>query len=172
MEEILIDSIVLNASATGNGVEFIQTAGELKSVNVGSNMKINRPVPYYYFGNPTYIRIAPNAIGNAQPSYCYDYTIADDSVVQIDLHKKVYTSFIMVSVGTDNYSFMVGRCAPSPGATVINASANMATAIVPLTGTSGTDGKFTVGLTDGVLYLENRLGSSRRVNAVMMTGIS
>lgn len=172
MEDILIDNIVLEETATGNGVEFIQAAGELKGVNVGSNMKLKRAVPYYYSGNPTYIRIDPHAIVNAQPAYCYDYTIADDSAIQIDLHKKVYTGMVMVTVGSDNFMLMLGRCAPSPVATVINASANMTTLTVPLTGTTGLDGKFSVGVTDGNLYLENRLGSSRRVSAMLLTGIS
>jgi hypothetical protein len=46
----------------------------------------------------------------------------------------------------------------------------MATATAVLSGTTGVDGRITLGVTDGVLYIENRSGAAINV-AVSIIGV-
>lgn len=171
MQDIMIDNVSFNAMS-GNGISFEQTSGSLREVTIGSNVNVGEcTTPYNYSGSYSDIRVNATAISNVNPAMCYDYTIGDDAIAQIDLHRSVYTGFIQISVGSSDYIVGVVRAASSPTITTINASANFATATTILSGTTGTDGKFTLGVTDGVLYLENRLGSSQRVSAVLLTGV-
>lgn len=172
-EDLMFDNITINGS-TGNGFEFVRTAGTLKDVYLGNNVDASeRATPYSYSGNTSGFRIAPNALPSVLPAYCYDFTIADDGVAQINLRRSVFTGWLMITVGTVQRGIYMVRAASSPTSAAYGTpTANMATATTVLTGTTGTDGNFTVGVTDGVIYLENRLGSSQRVSASLLTGVA
>jgi len=172
MFDITLDNIEISGS-TGIGIGFTRTDGFLKEVRIGAGVQVgDRATPYSYTGsNIIEFKIDPVAIPNALPSYCYDFTIVDDGVATIDLRKSVFAGFLMVSVQTDEYLTSVIRAATGPAITSINVSANLDVVLTPLTGTTGVDGKFTVGVTDGVLYFENRLGVNKRVTAVVQTGV-
>jgi hypothetical protein len=172
MFDITLDNITVSGN-TGIGIGFTRTNGFIKDIRIGSGVDVkNRLTPISYIGsNITNIFIDPLAIKSVLPSYCYDFIIPDDSVAQINLMRSVFTGFLMVSVGNVEYLISVIRAASSPSVTAINASTNMNTDTIALTGTTGIDGKFTVGVTNGILYLENRLGFSSRVNASILTGV-
>ncbi|AIW03307.1 tail spike protein [Bacillus phage Mater] len=53
-------------------------------------------------------------------------------------------------------------------ASVDTKSSSVEIAAVPLTGTTGTDGQFTVSYVDGILYLENRRGVMARITFTVM----
>lgn len=172
--DLSFDNVIVSGSA-GVGISFVRNSGFINKVRIGSNVDVkDRLIPYNYSGaNITQFKIDPMSIPNAMPSYCYDYSITDDSVAVIDLRRSVFTGWLMVSVGSSQYAVYVIRAASTPAVSAFGSpTSNMNTATTALTGTTGTDGKFTTGVTDGVLYFENRLGSTQRVNVILMTGVN
>ena len=172
MFDITLDNIMVSGT-TGTGIRFTQTAGFINGVRIGSGVDVrNRATPISYDGSGILnIRIDPLALSNALPAACYDFTITDNGVSQINLNRSVFTGWLLVSVGSTKYITLVVRAAASPAGTIVNTSANMAVVTGALTGTTGIAGNFTVGVTDKIIYLENRLGSSQRVTAALLTGI-
>lgn len=173
MRDISIDNVMMSGnSATGYGIGFIKTLGELSNITIGSNVNVKgKTTPFFYSGNPTFVVVDPAALPNGAPAVCYDFTISDDSVAQINLNRSVFTGILMVTAGFTNYAVLSIRAAATPNVANINISANMASTNTVLTGTTGVDGRFTIGITDGVIYLENRLGSAQRVSANILTGV-
>jgi hypothetical protein len=173
MRDVSVNNCIVSGS-TGTGIEFVASSGSMSEFFIGSNVDVGqRATPYSYSGtNMSDFKVNPMALPNVQPSYCYFFSIANDSVAIVDLHKSVFTGILMVTAATSNYATYVVRAAPTPAGNTINTSANMATATTALTGTTGTVGKFTTGITDGKLYFENRLGSTQTVSVTLMTGVA
>lgn len=179
INDINIDNVILAGTATGYGVAFIRTAGTLGGatgttggIDVSSGVNVrDRATPFSYSGTMgTNIKIDPNAQPNGGGVPAQGVNIADDGVFVIDLHRSVFTGKLSVTVQSVNAGDYIVRAATSPVVTVIQQTANMAAVNTALTGTTGTDGKFTIGIIDKTIYLENRLGSSQRVAVSLMTG--
>lgn len=169
-ENIVIDNVII-PGVTGSGIEFIRSStGLVRDIIVGSAVEVSeRTTPYLYTGNPTGIRISPTALSSALPVASYDFNLDDDTASSINLQRSVFTGWLMISVGTAERAIYTFRAASSPNATAYGTpTANMATVLTSLNGTTGTDGRFTTGVTNGVLYFENRLGSTQRVNVTLM----
>jgi hypothetical protein len=165
---------IKSTGTSGRGFEFIQTAGTLTEIIVDATVNVKSyATPYFYSGSMTNVAVSPLADVNANQARVHDFTIADDAVASIDLHRasSIFTGMLMVSVGSTEYGIFVTRPANSPAVTNISVSANMNSGTSVLTGTTGVDGKFTLGVTNGVLYFENRLGSSQRVSVSILYGI-
>lgn len=172
IDDITIDNVNIDGS-TGYGISFVETSGGLSDITVGPTVDVSaRATPYSFTGNPDRISISPLALPNALPATVFDFNIANDSFAQVNLYRSVFTGFLMVSSNATNYALYSIRAASTPSVTSVSASANMATALVPLNGTTGTIGQFTTGVTDGVLYFENRLGTSQRVSVALLTGVA
>lgn len=173
MMDISLDNINVSGSS-GVGVQFTRTSGTLRDIQVGSTVNVrSRAVPYGYSGTTSNIKISPISLPSVLPGYCYDFSIADDGVGTIVLNRSIFTGWFLITVGNAERAMYTIRAASSPSVVSYGSpSTNMATAITSLSGTTGTDGKFTVGITDGVIYLENRLGASQRVSATLLTGVS
>lgn len=171
-EDIAIDGGNVSG-ATGNGLEIVRTAGTLKQVKVGAGVDLSeRATPVYRSGTSTEVIIAPEAVPAQLGSVCYDLgDIADDTAVSIDLGRVVYVCTVEVALGYTYWGDFVVRAAPSPGATKKAGHANVVGLASALTGTTGTDGNATLGVQASTLYLENRLGSSQRVQLILKTGI-
>lgn len=156
-----------------HGIKLNRTSGTLSKITFGDMIDLTKAAIPFEINGATLVKIAPQAYNNALPPCSYDYTIDDDSVAVIDLHRSVFTGFLMVSAGYTNYGIYVVRSASSnPTLTAITASSNMETVAASLSGTTGADGKFTVGVQNGKVYLENRLGSGQRVSCTLLTGIA
>ena len=171
MEDISFDNITISG-ATGNGFEFVRTAGTLRDVRIGTNVDVSeRATPYFYSGTTSGFKIEPNALPNTLPAYCYDFTIADDGFSKINLNRSVFSGWLMISVANADRGIYTFRAAPTPSIVAYGTpSTNMNTATTSLNGTTGTDAKFTIGVIDGEIYLENRLGSAQRVSVSVLSG--
>ena len=168
---ISINDFVISG-ASGNGIQLIKTAGRLSDISIGAGTNIiDRATPIYVSGGIQNIKIDPNALPNAKNATCYDFTIDNDSVASINLFQSIFTGFLLVSVTNDEYGMYMIRAANNPSITTINQSANMNPVIGVLTGTTGPVGDFSVGITDGKIYLENRTGISHRISANILTGV-
>lgn len=171
--DVEIDSLVCSGSGSGTGVLFSEGAGVLSNVTVGGNVNVRGlATPFGYVGTPINIQIDPLALPEALPAVCYDRSIVDDGVAVIDLHRSVFAGALLVNAGSANYALLSIRAAATPSVVAMSISANVATAITALTGTTGTDGRLTIGVTNGILYIENRLGSTQRVSVSLLTGVN
>ena len=158
--------------STGVGINFVQTLGSLSTIVIGDTVDVSAyATPYQYSGTMSNVVVAAEANPITNTALCYDYTINDDSVVSIDLHRQMFTGFLMVSVGTEEYAILVIRAAASQRILTVQVSGNVNTTTGVLTGTTGADGKFTVGIANSALYFENRLGNSQRVSVSTLFGI-
>lgn len=172
-EDISFDSVTVTGGA-GNGIELTQTAGTLQNVALSDTVDVlSRAVPIAYSGAMSGIRVSPFAAANTYAGMCYDYTISNDSVVVLDTRRTLFTGVLLVSAGNSNFGQWVIRAATTPAITQMLApSANVNATTGPLTGTTGTAGKLTVSVDANTVYVENRLGSSQRVNIVLLSGIA
>lgn len=168
--DTLFDNITVSGT-TGNCFEFARTAGSIYNITVGSTVISDRATPYSYTGTNISVEIAPTSVPNALPGITYDLgNLAANTAASVDLRRSVFSGIVMVSGGSTEYGMFVARAASSPAVTQISGSANMATALTALTGTTGTAGKLTLGVTDGVLYVENRTAGTLRVNLALLSG--
>lgn len=172
MEDISLDNVNISG-ATGNGIEFIRTAGTLQQIKVGPGVDVSeRTTPYYYSGTTSEIIIDPMAVPSALAAVCYDLgDVADDTAVSIPLRRVVYTGTVEVTAGYVYWGDFVVRAASSPNFTKKSGHANVAGLAAVLSGTTGTDGNMTLGVQSSTLYVENRLGSTQRIQLILKTGI-
>lgn len=94
------------------------------------------------------------------------YTIADDNVASFSL---VYGCVIVTARDDSTVGCIIGvRSGASPYTTSLGVGSNTNLSTATLTGTTGTDGKFTVSASgSGVIYLENRRGASVTVQVLV-----
>lgn len=104
-----------------------------------------------------------------------NFVLADDTAYILNTNRaSVFAGTLIISSSNPAiYGIFSFRAATSSNhVTLITGHANMATATTPLAGTTGTDGKFTVGINaSGQLVVENRIGSSAVINANILAGI-
>lgn len=170
--DVSLSNIIVNGS-TGTGVSFIRTSGSIYNIKVSSTTNLEaRSTPILYSGSSIdNVIVEAGVLPETRPAISYDLELADDTVEQIDLNRSIFTSFLSVTAGSDEYALLVARLATLPSHTTINVSTNVDIVNTPLTGTTGVDGKITIGITDGVIYVENRSSSSQRISVNLMTGI-
>lgn len=113
----------------------------------------------------------------ALPLFNGRVTITDDAALDIDFGGPVYNGWAVFVGGTFGspggmIGFRAGGSSPTPWAqkgfeinpfTILNNTA--------LTGTTGVDGEFTVGTTDGHLHAENRTGSDLHLQ-ITVSGVA
>jgi hypothetical protein len=115
-----------------------------------------------------------NTLGNhAQGSHFRQITtIADDAATSIYVGANTIMLSLVSPSSATLYGLVRARATSSVGATVITGSGITAATGV-LTGTTGSDGDFTVSPhTDGYLYIENRAGASRQIVIDVMGSIT
>lgn len=171
MSEISFENIYSAGANGGFGIGFLRTAGSMTGITVGSSVNVKAaPTPFSFSGGPT-VLFDPIAITDAVPGISYDIiNLADDAFVQINLNRSVFAGIAMLASGVANYGIFSIRAAVTPAVGVITASANVAAVNIPLNGTTGVDGRITVGITNGVIYVENRSGVTQRMSLSLLTG--
>lgn len=169
---ITLDNVSVSGSQTA-GIRVAKTSGILDTVLISSTVNVKgSTVPFLLTGAPSKVLIDPLAEQSALPAKCYDIaSLADDASAMIDLRRSVFTGVVMITAGYQNYGTYAVRAASTPNVTTINQSANVAAVNTSLTGTTGVDGKLTLGVQNGMLYVENRLGNPQRVSVILLTGV-
>ena len=171
MRSIILDSVTAYGT-TGNGLLLEQTAGNMSSIFVGPNVSVKtRAVPITQTGTMRDVIIAPGILKDSLVPSSTSYNVADDAVVKIDMHRPVYSGRLEIDSIAEFATCSLRTTAPV-ALTQINASANIGFYLTPLTGTSGPDGKLNIGVSEGYIYIENRLGLARSVTVTLATGIS
>lgn len=170
-DNIVISNVIVDGSS-GYGIDFTQTTGSFSNVFVSDSVDVRqRATPFQFSGTTSGVFVSPQITPSANTPISYDFTIADDGVASVNLRRQVFTGIVMITVANVEYGIFMTRAASTPANTSITASANMNSLNVALTGTTGTDGKFTLGVTSGALYFENRLGSTQRVSVSVLYGM-
>ncbi|MDX1222688.1 hypothetical protein GOL85_13245 [Sinorhizobium medicae] len=170
-------SDVYDSGTTGNGIEFIRTAGTLDDINIGPTVNVKQRVnPYVKTGTSTNIRISAQAERLMDGAKCvFRGQLADDGVLVLDLKKQVFLGHMLVSLhvsGAPEHAAYSFRAAGTPFITAMTTpTSNLNATTGVLTGTTGTDTKATVSVADGVIYVENRLGGNRNVAVTIMSGL-
>ena len=105
-------------------------------------------------------------------------TIADDAVASISFKNRLF-GVLIVTEGSNNDAFSTGGSTyvgyvdfgstPASSNILVGAQTEVNN-LVPLTGTTGTDGRLVVGTAagNGTLQLENRAGGTRTFNVVLL----
>lgn len=105
-------------------------------------------------------------------------TIADDAVASISFKNRLF-GVLIVTEGSNNDAFStVGNTyvgyvdfgSTAASSNILVGSQTEVNNSVPLTGTTGTDGRLVVGTAagNGTLQLENRMGATRTLNVVLL----
>lgn len=171
MHSIILDSVTAYGT-TGKGLLLEQTAGNMSSVFVGPNVSVKtRAVPITQTGTMRDVIVAPGILKDSLVPSSTSYNVADDAVVKVEMHRPVYTGRLEIDSITEFATCSLRTTAPL-ALTQINASANVGFYLTPLTGTTGPDGKLNIGVSEGFIYIENRLGLARAVTLTLATGIS
>ena len=171
LENVIIDGVTFD-NISGIGFKFEQTNGTLQNITLGSAIEVSEVVtPYSYSGTYSNIKVSSTAVPEVNPAFCYDFSIDDDNVAIIDLHRQVFTGFGVLTVANAEYFLGVVRAASTANSLEIIKSSNVNTVNTTLNGTTGVDGKFTIGFQDKKIFLENRLGGNRRVSFSLLTGV-
>lgn len=171
MHSIILDSVTAYGT-TGKGLLLEQTAGNMSSIFVGPNVSVKtRAVPITQTGTMRDVIIAPGILKDSLTPSSTSYNVADDAVVKIDMHRPVYSGRLEIDSVAEFATCSLRTTAPV-ALTQINVSANVGLYLTPLTGTTGTDGKLNIGVSEGFLYIENRTGQARAVTLTLATGIS
>lgn len=100
----------------------------------------------------------------------YQVSLGDNGARSLSLGGTIGSGLAFVSVGPDEYGFVIFSNTGAPSASSIQASANFVSTTGELTGETGTDGKFTFSAAAGGLYLENRLGATKAVQVTIFYG--
>ena len=174
LRRVSIDNVKIPGTS-GIGIEFNRTLGTLDEITVGPNTNVKTfATPFSFSGTiGANVTIAALATPSCNEARSFGFSIADDGVASVDLHRTstIFTGMVLITVGNVEYGLFVARPANTPAVTPISVSANVNSSTSVLTGTTGVDGKFTFGVTNGVLYFENRLGATSNVSATLLFGV-
>lgn len=125
--------------------------------------------PVYMFG-----KVDPRQASEVDGPKAYSFYMTDDSVSSIYLGNSnlFYARMIVDAGGSSGGAY--GCVRVGQGYTTTNdigTSNNIAGVAGVPTGTTGTDGKLNLAVQDGVLYVENRLGSTQRIMVTVMNAV-
>ncbi|WP_201271720.1 hypothetical protein [Sinorhizobium meliloti] len=170
LKQITVDNLYSSGSS-GNGIEFIRTAGILTDIVIGATVNVrNRTNPVFFSGVNSGIRIDPRImVGGDVAGVFFRGSVADDTAFSIALGRAVFSGTAIITGGVVEMGIFGIRAAPTPavGENRIT-DANVVAVPTALTGTTGADGNLTLGVQDGVLYVENRTGSAQNISLTVM----
>ncbi|XNY07044.1 hypothetical protein ACMFL9_26515 [Sinorhizobium meliloti] len=166
IKEILVDS-VYDSGTTGNGIEFIRTAGALSDIVIGATVNVRlRATPVFFSGSNTGVRIDPRVmVGGDVAGVYFRGSVADDTAFSVALGRQIFSGTAIITAGVVDMGIFGIRAASSPAVSANRITdANVVAVATALAGTTGADGNLTLGVQDGVLYVENRTGSAQNIS--------
>ncbi|RVN58492.1 hypothetical protein [Sinorhizobium meliloti] len=170
IKEILVDG-VYDSGTTGNGIEFIRTAGTLSDIVIGATVNVRlRATPVFFSGSNAGIRIDPRAmVGGDVAGVFFRGSVADDTAFSVALGRQIFSGTAIITAGVVDMGIFGIRAASAPAVSVNRITdANVVAVATSLAGTTGTDGNLTLGVQDGALYVENRTGSAQNISLTVM----
>ena len=168
LEHINLSDIAASGS-TGVGVQMTRTAGTLREIVIASSVDVrSRATPFGYSGTMSNVRIDANAIPSALAPATYTYDVGNDNVTIINLGRQLFLASAIVAFqgsASQQSALIQLRAATTPSIAAITAlPSDIQLLPSALTGTTGTVGKVTIGVQpNGLIYIENRTGASRKI---------
>lgn len=170
LKQITVDNL-FSSGSSGNGIEFIRTAGILSDIVIGATVNVRkRTNPVFFSGSNSDIRIDPRVmVGGDVAGVYFRGSVADDTAFSIALGRSIFSGTAIITAGVAERGIFGIRAAPTPavGPNWVT-DANVVAVATTLVGTTGTDGNLTLGVQDGVLYVENRTGSAQNISLCVM----
>lgn len=177
----IISNIALgSAVAQGNigyGIRLLNSGtGAIRSINVANDVDVSgRPNRLETLGSVSLLSIPPSLRGpHFSAPIVENFTLADDQARVIgDYRTAFFAGILMIGSSSPSVNGIFSFRAASSGnhVTMIAGTSDMATTITPLNGSSGIEGKFTVGIdSSGQLVLENRMGINLTMSVTLMAG--
>jgi len=170
LKQITVDNL-FSSGSSGNGIEFIRTAGILSDIVIGATVNVRkRTNPVFFSGSNSDIRIDPRVmVGGDVAGVYFRGSVADDTAFSITLGRSIFSGTAIITAGVAERGIFGIRAASAPlvGPNWIT-DANVVAVATTLAGTTGTDGNLTLGVQDGVLYVENRTGSAQNISLCVM----
>lgn len=181
-------AIISNISIGNSSLQGSPGAG-LRLVNNSSNTMRQihcandcdftaRATPLVISGTGTVVTldVPPHMKGSQHASpVLFNGSIGDDAVIEVrDNRASIFAGLLGIGSSTPNVGgiFNFRAAGSSDHVTMLVGPAAMATATTPLTGTTGVDGKFTIGINAaGRLVLENRTGAGITICVTMLAGL-
>ncbi|MDX1170252.1 hypothetical protein GOL87_25320 [Sinorhizobium medicae] len=169
IKEIVVDG-VYDSGTTGNGIEFIRTAGVLSDIVIGPTVNVRlRATPVFYSGSNSGIRIDPRVmVGGDVPGVIYRGGVANNTSFSIVLGKQIFSGTATITAGVSLIGRFIIRAAPSPAVSTNLETAPAFSTVVAVVGTSGVASNLTLGVQDGVLYVDNKTGSTQNISLTVM----
>lgn len=164
--------------ANGAGIKLVNAAGSnVRDIYISEACDVSaRTVRLSKTGTIGYVGAPPHVLGaEYRDVHILNHQIADDTAFILDMNRATIFSGIL-SIGSSSpnvgavYSFRAAASANHITPLTVPLT-NMAAVLTPLTGTTGVDGKFTVGIQEaGKLVFENRTGASVTVTIMVAAG--
>ncbi|WP_193602050.1 hypothetical protein [Sinorhizobium medicae] len=169
LKQITVDN-VFSSGTTGNGIEFIRTAGALSDIVIGATVNVRlRATPVYFSGSNSGIRIDPRAmVGGDVAGVIYRGGVANNTSFSIVLGKPIFSGTATITAGVSLIGRFILRAAPSPAVSTNLETAPAFSTVVAVVGTSGVASNLTLGVQDGVLYVDNKTGSTQNISLAVM----
>ncbi|MDX1006762.1 hypothetical protein GOE08_07665 [Sinorhizobium medicae] len=170
LKQITVDN-VFSSGTTGNGIEFIRTAGLLSDIVIGATVNTrSRANPFSFSGSTTGIRIDPRAMaGGDAAAVFFRGSVADGTAFSITLGKQIFSGTVIITAGTTHMGIFGIRAASSPAVSANKITdANVVAGTAALSGGAGVAAKLNLGVTDGVLYVSNLTGSAQNISLTVM----
>ncbi|WP_322885472.1 hypothetical protein U8C32_09175 [Sinorhizobium medicae] len=161
---------MFSSGTTGNGIEFIRTAGALSDIVIGATVNVRlRATPVYFSGSNSGIRIDPRAmVGGDVAGVIYRGGVANNTSFSIVLGKPIFSGTATITAGVSLIGRFILRAAPSPAVSTNLETAPAFSTVVAVVGTSGVASNLTLGVQDGVLYVDNKTGSTQNISLAVM----
>lgn len=169
------NTVVINRPAATT-FEFYKASGTVQvgRSKLGPNKVINQGLGAFdmYPSGLTIANVSALVSGPESPVEVghgeYMFTMTDDSYAVIRDASKQSGDRVVIQISDQNgnvygHFILLSAAATTVSLGAISASIEASAVGSTFTGTTGTDGKFSVGLTNGDLFLENRTGASRRL---------
>ncbi len=177
----IISNIALGSAVaqgnTGYGVRLLNNGtGAIRNISISDDVDVSgRPTRLETVGSVTLLSIPPTIRGTQfSDPIVENFSLGNDLVRVIgDYRTAIFSGVLIIGSSSPGVNGIFSFRAASSGnhVTMIAGTANMATTTSTLKGTSGTDGKFTVGIDgSGQLVLENRMGINLTLTATLMAG--
>lgn len=125
--------------------------------------------PVYMFN-----KVDPRQASQVEGPKAYSFYMTDDTVSSVLLGNSnmLYARMIVDAGGSTGGAYGCVRIGQGYSTTNdIGTSNNIAGVAGVPTGTTGTDGKLNLAVQDGILYVENRLGSTQRIMVTVMNAV-
>ena len=170
METISIAG-VKTISGCVNGIKIESNLGYIDTITISNSILYYALTPISESGSVGRVISSPTSVVTTldyAAAITYNVPVDDDNFYIIEFRKDLYSSVIEVSFDYAFYGKFIARVSSSPDIYTV-LSHNIDGIQGTLDGTTGADGKITIGVVDKKIYIENRVGYSVNIQLTVLS---